>query len=173
MDSTYFLAGGIHEWDKSSMKEVILPTGAHVNVVKDPSNGTFYAIDNVCAHKKASLCLGDIEDLASHSAEGLCVRCPKHRGKFCGGLYFDLHTGLKFDCCCDNERKSSNKSPNTKLGPNLETGNLWCESARRQSVCAHRTIQWCGAPKSQRKTHSLRSFGTQKDKALQSQLQHL
>ncbi len=54
-----------------------------------------------------SLALGDMEDLrfdfhltsaqvdgaAAPAAAGWCVRCPKHRKKFCGGLYFSIATG--------------------------------------------------------------------------------
>ncbi len=51
-----------------------------------------------------SLSLGDMEDLnfdfqltsapaAGAAAAGWCVRCPKHRKKFCGGLYFSVTTG--------------------------------------------------------------------------------
>eukprot|EP01127_Copromyxa_protea_P003546 TRINITY_DN13355_c0_g1_i1.p1 TRINITY_DN13355_c0_g1~~TRINITY_DN13355_c0_g1_i1.p1 ORF type:complete len:458 (-),score=104.72 TRINITY_DN13355_c0_g1_i1:29-1402(-) len=88
----YYCAGSIQEWDKKSSKLVTLPTGAEVNVVKDPKTGEFLAIDNNCSHKKGNLSIGDIEDIPDLS-EGLCVRCPKHQRKFCGGLYFDLHTG--------------------------------------------------------------------------------
>lgn len=65
----------------------------------------FYAIENACAHKDAKLHRGDIEDLGSSvnaavgdgsSAGGLCVRCPKHQRKFCGGLWFSLATGKSF-----------------------------------------------------------------------------
>ena len=53
-----------------------------------------------------SLSLGDMEDLNfdfqltsapadadGAAAAGWCVRCPKHRKKFCGGLYFSTTTG--------------------------------------------------------------------------------
>lgn len=93
-EGTLLQAGLVHEWFKCPMKLIDLPTGFQINVVRDPVSGEFYGIDNVCAHKKANLALGDIEDLTSHDATGLCVRCPKHQNKFCGGLYFDLHTGL-------------------------------------------------------------------------------
>jgi len=38
---------------------------------------------------------GDIEDLGKSIPEsgGFCARCPKHRSKFSGGLYFSLSTG--------------------------------------------------------------------------------
>lgn len=29
----------------------------------------------------------------SSAPAGWCVRCPKHRKKFCGGLYFSVATG--------------------------------------------------------------------------------
>lgn len=91
----------------------------------------FHAIADDCAHKQASLALGDIEDVqqacihvspiasvcgsptsgVTHSTPasiagdtgvllpqpsthpGICVRCPKHRKKFPGGLYFSLTDG--------------------------------------------------------------------------------
>ena len=51
-----------------------------------------------------SLALGDMEDLRfdfhltsaptdDAAAAGWCVRCPKHRKKFCGGLYFSVASG--------------------------------------------------------------------------------
>jgi nitrite reductase/ring-hydroxylating ferredoxin subunit len=112
-----FLAGTVNEWDACPMKPVALPTGAQVNVVKEASTGNFYAIDNTCAHKKANLCLGDIEDLSSHNAQGLCVRCPKHQKKFCGGLYFDLHTGLFFFRLSNPKGQALTKAPTPHLDP--------------------------------------------------------
>ena len=53
--------------------------------------GKLYATANRCSHKQAKLSLGDIEDL-----DGPAVRCPKHRGKFAGGLYFSLEDGHSF-----------------------------------------------------------------------------
>jgi hypothetical protein len=55
-------------------------------------------------HYRCSLALGDMEDLQfdyqltsagadGGAAAGWCVRCPKHRKKFCGGLYFSVNTG--------------------------------------------------------------------------------
>ena len=49
-------------------------------------DGKLHAIANRCPHKQAKLSMGDIEDLGA----GPAVRCPKHRGKFAGGLYFNL-----------------------------------------------------------------------------------
>eukprot|EP01006_Ploeotia_vitrea_P052957 TRINITY_DN67743_c8_g1_i1.p1 TRINITY_DN67743_c8_g1~~TRINITY_DN67743_c8_g1_i1.p1 ORF type:complete len:499 (-),score=50.53 TRINITY_DN67743_c8_g1_i1:90-1586(-) len=49
----------------------------------------YYAVDDLCPHKDASLSRGDIEDIG----DNLCVRCPKHRKKFAGGLYMSLNTG--------------------------------------------------------------------------------
>jgi NAD(P)H-flavin reductase/nitrite reductase/ring-hydroxylating ferredoxin subunit len=65
----------------------------------------WHAISDVCAHKEASLHKGDIEDLPSchlssrddkSKPPGLCVKCPKHRKKFGGGLYFSLEDGASF-----------------------------------------------------------------------------
>eukprot|EP01001_Neometanema_parovale_P005366 NODE_1878_length_1580_cov_33.048730_g1788_i0.p1 GENE.NODE_1878_length_1580_cov_33.048730_g1788_i0~~NODE_1878_length_1580_cov_33.048730_g1788_i0.p1 ORF type:complete len:471 (+),score=80.54 NODE_1878_length_1580_cov_33.048730_g1788_i0:61-1413(+) len=82
-----------------------LRSGATVAVVYNEANNCVYAIDNVCPHKQASLLKGDIEDLGAEvsklsgdgsAAGGLCLRCPKHRKKFNGGLYFNLMTGKPF-----------------------------------------------------------------------------
>jgi len=62
-------------------------------------DNTLYAIDNLCAHERAQLNFGDIEDLPLLLTENerqdtsACVMCPKHRSKFCGGLYFNLASG--------------------------------------------------------------------------------
>ena len=72
--------------------------------------GRAFAIDDQCCHSDASLSKGDMEDLcgAFHSTTaprtaasaaagaGVCVRCPKHRRKFGGGLYFSTTTGYAF-----------------------------------------------------------------------------
>ena len=63
---------------------------------------TLYAIRNKCAHGKGKLGDGDIEDLSTVPCEsgsapflapGIALKCPKHRKKFGGGLYFDAVTG--------------------------------------------------------------------------------
>jgi hypothetical protein len=36
-----------------------------------------------------------VDDSAAATA-GWCVRCPKHRKKFCGGLYFSVATGYAY-----------------------------------------------------------------------------
>lgn len=68
-------------------------------------NGQLYAVSNRCPHKKARLSLGDIEELGECGAGrhadgsavgGVCLRCPKHRSKFGGGLYFSLSDGRSF-----------------------------------------------------------------------------
>jgi len=60
-------------------------------LVRDRS-GQILAMSNRCPHKDASLHRsGDIEDMGGEL--GLCLRCPKHRGKFGGGLYVSFATG--------------------------------------------------------------------------------
>ena len=56
--------------------------------------GRLFALENECAHKAASLHKGDIEDIPG---VGLCVRCPKHRKKFAGGLYVHAAFDRTFD----------------------------------------------------------------------------
>ena len=75
------------------------------------AGGRAFAIDDLCCHSDASLSQGDMEDLrgsfhatsappaaAAEAAAGagVCVRCPKHRRKFGGGLYFSTTTGYAF-----------------------------------------------------------------------------
>eukprot|EP01065_Artemidia_motanka_P003903 TRINITY_DN1187_c0_g1_i2.p1 TRINITY_DN1187_c0_g1~~TRINITY_DN1187_c0_g1_i2.p1 ORF type:complete len:423 (+),score=128.89 TRINITY_DN1187_c0_g1_i2:68-1270(+) len=54
-----------------------------------PSASGFRAVDDECPHKRARLSDGDIEDIRGDTH----VRCPKHRRKFNGGLYFSGKTG--------------------------------------------------------------------------------
>lgn len=58
-----------------------------------------------CGHGAGLLSSGDIEELGScalgtrldgSKQAGLCVRCPKHRAKFAGGLWFSLVDGRSF-----------------------------------------------------------------------------
>eukprot|EP00325_Prymnesiales_sp_UTEX-LB-985_P009575 CAMPEP_0174713360 /NCGR_PEP_ID=MMETSP1094-20130205/14056_1 /TAXON_ID=156173 /ORGANISM="Chrysochromulina brevifilum, Strain UTEX LB 985" /LENGTH=471 /DNA_ID=CAMNT_0015912537 /DNA_START=1 /DNA_END=1416 /DNA_ORIENTATION=+ len=54
--------------------------------------GRLLAMSNRCPHKQARLHRsGDIEDLGGDL--GLCLRCPKHRSKFGGGLFVSFETG--------------------------------------------------------------------------------
>lgn len=53
-----------------------------------------------CAHGRGSLAAGDIEDIEPSAvacgrlpAKSACVRCPRHRSKFAGGLWYSLETG--------------------------------------------------------------------------------
>eukprot|EP00928_Gymnodinium_smaydae_P065720 TRINITY_DN48816_c0_g1_i1.p1 TRINITY_DN48816_c0_g1~~TRINITY_DN48816_c0_g1_i1.p1 ORF type:complete len:482 (-),score=60.79 TRINITY_DN48816_c0_g1_i1:430-1665(-) len=66
-------------------------------------------MDNRCPHKRASLHKGDIEDLGQHMG-GLCVRCPKHRKKYGGGLYVSLNDGL-----CRTKRPLDDKGKEKKV----------------------------------------------------------
>lgn len=66
-------------------------TGDELMLLKE-ADGQVRAIDNRCPHKRAKLSKGDIEDLGEQLG-GLCIRCPKHRRKFAGGLYVSLLDG--------------------------------------------------------------------------------
>ena len=57
------------------------------------SGGALAAMSDVCPHKQGALHLGDIEDAAPG---GLCVRCPRHRKKYPGGLHFYASTGASY-----------------------------------------------------------------------------
>lgn len=72
--------------------EVVWLGGEEVGVWR--VQGALHAIGNRCSHKNAKLSLGDIEDLGGKNQLG--VKCPKHRGKFGGGLLFSLTDGHSF-----------------------------------------------------------------------------
>ena len=62
--------------------------------------GQLYAVEDRCSHGSGSLSCGDIEDIdpnavacGSLPTKTACVRCPRHRGKFAGGLWYSLETG--------------------------------------------------------------------------------
>ncbi len=83
---------------------VTLPNGNAVAVVR-LSDDRVVAVGDECCHKLASMSRGDIEDLGSAVSNtigdgsvvgGACIRCPKHRKKFAGGLYFNLMTGQAY-----------------------------------------------------------------------------
>lgn len=77
---------------KGEMKKVIVPGSDQELLLVQDQDGRILAIDNKCPHKKASLHKGDIEDLGEHLG-GLCVRCPKHRKKYGGGLLVKFNDG--------------------------------------------------------------------------------
>ena len=52
---------------------------------------TFSAVFDLCSHKQARLHLGDIED--SLPGVGACVKCPRHKKKYPGGLNVSLESG--------------------------------------------------------------------------------
>jgi len=69
------------------------------------AQGALRAVGDACPHGKGSLSDGDIEDLQDcHSGTranggkvpGMCVRCPRHRPKMAGGLWFSLEDGRSF-----------------------------------------------------------------------------
>ena len=67
-----------------------LPDGTDIVLIRH--GGRLLAMSNSCPHKKASLHRsGDIEDLGGDL--GLCLRCPKHKNKFGGGLFVSFATG--------------------------------------------------------------------------------
>jgi nitrite reductase/ring-hydroxylating ferredoxin subunit len=53
--------------------------------------GTVSALHDLCPHKLGLMHLGDIEDAPAHG--GACVKCPRHRKKFNGGLNFCVTDG--------------------------------------------------------------------------------
>lgn len=68
-----------------------LKDGSDVVIVRS-QEGKVLAMSNRCPHKAASLHRsGDIEDMGGE--HGLCLRCPKHKGKFGGGLFVSFKTG--------------------------------------------------------------------------------
>jgi nitrite reductase/ring-hydroxylating ferredoxin subunit len=125
MSNDWILAGEVEDFKEGGHKLVDRPREQGDTVSTDKEgvsnrkiavyrvNGEFYAMSNECAHKQASLCEGDIEDIAvscklasglltgayaddGQQPPGLCVRCPKHRKKFPGGLYFSLEDGRAY-----------------------------------------------------------------------------
>jgi NAD(P)H-flavin reductase/nitrite reductase/ring-hydroxylating ferredoxin subunit len=67
-------------------------TGTHIVLVHH--KGNISALYGLCPHKDADLALGDIED--SNTAAGTCVKCPRHRKKFNGGLNFSVTSGASW-----------------------------------------------------------------------------
>jgi len=62
--------------------------------------GKLYALEDKCSHGRGSLSEGDIEDIdpksvacGSLSGTTACVRCPRHRQKFAGGLWYSMESG--------------------------------------------------------------------------------
>eukprot|EP00762_Andalucia_godoyi_P002494 ANDGO_02709.mRNA.1 NADH-cytochrome b5 reductase 2 len=74
--------------------EIVGSAGKAIEVLLHrQSEHVFLAVSNWCPHKQASLAKGDIEDIPDF---GLCVKCPKHRKKFSGGLCFRLSDGASY-----------------------------------------------------------------------------
>eukprot|EP01123_Difflugia_compressa_P007185 TRINITY_DN1975_c0_g3_i1.p1 TRINITY_DN1975_c0_g3~~TRINITY_DN1975_c0_g3_i1.p1 ORF type:complete len:430 (-),score=93.24 TRINITY_DN1975_c0_g3_i1:134-1423(-) len=105
LSSGYVLCGPASSIPSNTSKLISFtsPSGESVEVGLYNINNQFYAIDDLCTHKQAHLTQGDMEDLPQfleqHEKEGgvsMCVRCPKHRKKFCGGLYFNVASGRAF-----------------------------------------------------------------------------
>eukprot|EP00854_Cymbomonas_tetramitiformis_P014790 gene14790-biopygen15242 len=83
---------------------VAVPKAGAVAVFRH-SDGKLYALSDRCAHGSGQLSLGDMEDLGrcamgthknGSKVGGPCVRCPRHRSKMAGGLYFSLEDGRSF-----------------------------------------------------------------------------
>lgn len=74
---------------KGLMGAALPSSGTRLTLVWN--DGAPAAMYSVCPHKEAELHLGDIED--ANTAVGRCVKCPKHRKKFNGGLNFSITTG--------------------------------------------------------------------------------
>jgi ferredoxin-NADP reductase/nitrite reductase/ring-hydroxylating ferredoxin subunit len=53
--------------------------------------GSVHALYDLCPHKQGAMHKGDIT--VEDAAQGLCVKCPRHRKKFNGGLNFRVDTG--------------------------------------------------------------------------------
>ena len=75
-------------------REIVQLNGRQIGVFN--INGKFYALQNICPHQGAPICLGDIEGTNEPSApnefdwqrSGEILRCPWH------GWEFDLLTGV-------------------------------------------------------------------------------
>lgn len=72
------------------LKAVTLPSSGTPVVIVSHA-GELHALYGKCPHKVADMALGDIED--SDAAQGACLKCPRHRKKFNGGLNFRLADG--------------------------------------------------------------------------------
>jgi nitrite reductase/ring-hydroxylating ferredoxin subunit len=68
--------------------------------------GKIIAHADKCAHGRGTLSKGDIEDLGECEGGkrgpdgkirgGQCIKCPRHIGKFGGGLFFNLEDGSSY-----------------------------------------------------------------------------
>jgi len=100
MESSRVLVGRVTDFKKNptSVITVNSSNGKMTQIATYCINGQYFAMDNTCSHKQALLSDGDIEDLGKTLPEsgGYCVRCPKHKSKFSGGLYFSLINGKVF-----------------------------------------------------------------------------
>lgn len=104
LSSDWFFVTNAEDLKPGESMLVKIPNAGKVAVFRHAS-GDFYALNDKCAHGKGQLSQGDIEDLGrcamgthvdGSSIGGPCVRCPKHRSKMAGGLYFSLQDGRSF-----------------------------------------------------------------------------
>ena len=61
--------GPLHQLKPNVAKKVVLPSGEPVAVVR-LEDDRVVAVSNLCCHKEASLCAGDIEDLVRGRVHG-------------------------------------------------------------------------------------------------------
>jgi 3-phenylpropionate/trans-cinnamate dioxygenase ferredoxin subunit len=69
--SGYVDVGGVDELEAGAMKKVVVGTQ---EVLLARIRGTFYAIDNRCAHM--------VGNLSGGTLEGTVVTCPRHHSQF-------------------------------------------------------------------------------------------
>ena len=93
------------ELPENGVRTISPPNSAGVICVRR-RGGRLFAHADKCAHGRGALSGGDIEELGEceggrRGADGairggLCVRCPRHQGKFGGGLYFSVEDGSSY-----------------------------------------------------------------------------
>lgn len=88
------------------------------------SAGDLRAVEDSCPHKRAKFSAGEVEDIGGETL----VRCPKHRRKFNGGLYFNPVTGRGW---CRDSGSCSKFDPSWRLTVYVTRvdakGDLWVE----------------------------------------------
>lgn len=100
--------GPLDQLQVNQAKYVRFDGGVDAAVVR-LADGRIVAVDDECCHKSSSLCgygfNADIEDLGPEISSkvgdgskcgGVCIRCPFHRQKFNGGLWFSVVTGKAY-----------------------------------------------------------------------------
>ncbi|KAK3276468.1 hypothetical protein CYMTET_15456 [Cymbomonas tetramitiformis] len=104
MEDRWHYVARAEDLQAGSSISVAVPKAGAVAVFRH-SDGKLYALSDRCAHGSGQLSLGDMEDLGrcamgthknGSKVGGPCVRCPRHRSKMAGGLYFSLEDGRSF-----------------------------------------------------------------------------